>query len=83
MSTPPARPRPQRRKSSPEIGPVTIVAVNDEEMALAEAAAELDAVQAVLGRLDDGTVDRCEVCGGPIGIDRLRTEPLTQRCERH
>jgi DnaK suppressor protein len=54
-----------------------------DEAALAAAAAELDEVQAVLGRLDDGSFDRCQVCGAPIGPERLKADPLTTRCARH
>jgi RNA polymerase-binding transcription factor DksA len=54
-----------------------------DEAALAAAAAELDEVQAVLGRLDDGSFDRCQVCGAPIGSERLRANPLTTRCAQH
>lgn len=54
-----------------------------DEAALAAAAAELDEVQAVLGRLDDGTFDRCQVCGAQIGAERLKADPLTTRCARH
>jgi DnaK suppressor protein len=54
-----------------------------DEAALAAAAAELDEVQAVLGRLDDGTFDRCGVCGAPIGVERLKADPLTTRCAQH
>jgi DnaK suppressor protein len=57
--------------------------MNDDETALAVAAAELDAVQAVLGRLDDGTFDRCQACGGPIGSDRLKADPLGGVCDSH
>lgn len=58
-------------------------AAQREEQLLAAAAEELDAVQAALGRLDDGTIDRCEVCGRPVGIDRLRADPLLTRCADH
>lgn len=54
-----------------------------DEAAMAAAAAELDEVQAVLGRLDDGTFDRCGVCGAPIGVERLKADPLTTRCAQH
>lgn len=54
-----------------------------EEMALAGAAAHLDGVETALARLDDGTFDRCEVCGSTIGQDRLLEDPLLTRCPQH
>lgn len=54
-----------------------------DEAALSDAAAELDAVEAVLDRLERGTFDRCEVCGAPIGQDRLLEDPLLTRCPTH
>lgn len=54
-----------------------------EGAALDSAAGELDAVEAALRRLDDGTFDRCQVCGRPVGVDRLREDPLLTRCVEH
>jgi RNA polymerase-binding transcription factor DksA len=51
--------------------------------ALAEAAAELDEVEAALRRLEDGSFDTCEICGQPIGPERLLENPLLTRCARH
>ena len=53
------------------------------EATLEEAAAELDAVDAALGRLEDGSFEKCSVCGAPIGRERLLQEPLLTRCEAH
>lgn len=50
---------------------------------LAELAADLDAVDAALVRLDNGTFDVCEVCRRPIGQDRLVADPLLTRCSEH
>lgn len=36
-----------------------------------------------LARLDDGTYDTCEVCGGQIATERLETVPMTRRCREH
>jgi len=33
-------------------------------------------------RLRDGSYDRCERCGGPIGEQRLLARPATRRCVR-
>ncbi|HMC40932.1 MAG TPA: hypothetical protein VKI19_14800 [Acidimicrobiales bacterium] len=57
--------------------------VNAAEAALAEAAAELDAVEAALQRLDEGTFDTCEICGQPIGSESVQEDPLLTRCPVH
>ena len=54
-----------------------------DEAFLAEIAAELDSVEAALIRLDDGTFDRCQVCGGRIAQERLMADPLATRCSVH
>ena len=48
-----------------------------------EAEAELAAVEAALGRLDDGTYGRCEACGGPVADADLAQEPTVRRCADH
>ena len=53
------------------------------EAALDQAAAELDAVDAALARLEDGSFEKCAVCGAPIDRDRLRQDPLLTRCAAH
>ncbi len=57
--------------------------VAGDEAFLAEMAAEFDAIQAALARLDEGTFDRCQVCGGRIGEERLMADPLVTRCAAH
>jgi len=42
--------------------------------------AELEAVDATLSRLADGTFGWCEACGEPISEERLDSDPLTQAC---
>ena len=54
-----------------------------DQASLDRAGAELDAVEAALARLDDGSFEHCEVCGGPIRRDRLQADPLLRRCDRH
>lgn len=61
-------------------GPDPVAA--DEEF-LAAVAAEFDAVQAALVRLDDGSFDRCQTCGGRISQEQLVADPLTTRCPLH
>lgn len=43
----------------------------------------MDAVEAALARLDDGSFDRCDQCGGSIGTERLVADPLLTRCPAH
>ena len=37
-------------------------------------------IEAALKRIDDGTYGICEVCGKPIGEERLRAIPWTRYC---
>jgi RNA polymerase-binding transcription factor DksA len=40
----------------------------------------LDAIDAALGRIDEGTYGRCERCGGPIEPERLEALPWATLC---
>ncbi len=40
----------------------------------------LEQIEDALSRMDEGTYGRCEVCGGDIDDERLRSLPLTTRC---
>ncbi len=40
----------------------------------------LDKVRKALDRLEDGTINECEDCGGPIGFKRLLARPVTTLC---
>jgi len=44
---------------------------------------ELRDVEAALRRLASGAYGRCEVCGAPIGDERLRAVPAASRCTSH
>lgn len=55
-------------------------AVEDPTKLLADVSRTLDAVEAALGRLDDGTYGRCDGCGGPIGDGAMADDPLARRC---
>jgi RNA polymerase-binding transcription factor DksA len=61
----------------------TLADHTDEAARLGQAGAELDAVEAALQRLDDGSFDRCEVCRAPISIEQLSADPLRTRCAQH
>jgi RNA polymerase-binding transcription factor DksA len=65
-------------QSSPEESP----GLGDAQL-LEQMSAELDAVEAALARLDRGSFDTCELCGGRIGQDRLLEDPLLTRCPSH
>jgi RNA polymerase-binding transcription factor DksA len=43
----------------------------------------LDEVASAIGRLEDGSYGRCEVCGVPIGAARLEAMPATRFCIEH
>ena len=44
---------------------------------------EMNEVQAALDRLEEGTYGRCEICGRPIGDERLEAVPATRYCVEH
>lgn len=44
---------------------------------------ELVDVADAYGRLEAGTYGRCEVCGRPIGEERLAAIPAARRCTEH
>lgn len=61
----------------------TATAMYDRELdeGLEEGAREtLAEIDAALKRIDDGTYGICEVCGKPIGADRLSAIPRTRLC---
>jgi DnaK suppressor protein len=51
-----------------------------DEVALANATAELAQIVLALRRLDDGSYGLCEDCGEPIDPRRLRALPATPYC---
>lgn len=57
-----------------------------ERIAQVSAARNLDAklrhVERALAKLDDGTYGTCDVCGGPIGAERLEAIPSAVMCVR-
>jgi DnaK suppressor protein len=46
----------------------------------AAAAADLQAADAALRRIDDGTYGVCVRCGEPIGEARLKARPIAETC---
>ena len=40
----------------------------------------LKEIEAALGRIDDGTYGACQLCGKPIGAERLRALPWARLC---
>lgn len=44
---------------------------------------EFDEVEAALERLENGGYGKCEVCGKPIGNERLQALPSTRFCIEH
>jgi RNA polymerase-binding transcription factor DksA len=49
----------------------------------ADIAADFDAVDEALARLDRGTYTTCEVCEAPLPESVLAAEPLRRRCAEH
>lgn len=61
-----------------------VAAEKGEYQALsAQLKAELDEVEAALGRLDEGTYGLCETCGRPIASARLEAKPAARYCIDH
>ena len=61
----------------------TATAMYDRELdeGLEEGARDtLAEIDAALQRIEDGTYGSCEVCGKPIGADRLNAIPWTRLC---
>jgi RNA polymerase-binding transcription factor DksA len=48
----------------------------------AQARARLEAIDAALRKVDSGVYEICDVCGGPIGADRLAARPAALTCVR-
>lgn len=46
----------------------------------AEAEAQLAALEEAEAALAAGRLGTCEVCGRPVGVDRLLARPTTRRC---
>ena len=49
---------------------------------LAQARADLDAVDEAMNKMTNGDYGVCEACHGPISVERLRAIPSTVRCIR-
>ena len=46
-------------------------------------AGDLEAVEAAMRRLDDGTYGRCVRCGGNLPEEELSADPLATACAEH
>ena len=56
----------------------------EKELAILRSLEEqLEAVDAALERLDEGTYGKCEACGADIGDERLDAVPTTRFCVNH
>jgi DnaK suppressor protein len=49
---------------------------------LTQARAHLDAIDAALRKADSGVYEICDICGGPIGAERLAARPAALTCVR-
>ena len=61
--------------------PLPLAASFDHGSVLAGIEAELDAIDAALGRLDDGSYGRCTRCGATLPSEQLDTDPLLVACQ--
>ena len=60
-----------------------LVSLSQKYVAAAEVVNILEDVDAALIRMNNGTYGRCEVCGDPIEIDSLETDPFVKFCLEH
>lgn len=65
-----------------ELGTETQQREQDQSL-LEQLEGELADVEDAYARLDAGTYGRCEVCGRPIGEERLQAIPAARRCADH
>jgi DnaK suppressor protein len=49
---------------------------------LAQAREHLAATDAALGKVESGRYEICDICGGPIGAERLAARPASLICVR-
>jgi DnaK suppressor protein len=49
---------------------------------LSQARAHLAAIDTALRKVDSGTYEICDICGGPIGEERLAARPASLVCVR-
>ncbi|MGD0704552.1 MAG: TraR/DksA C4-type zinc finger protein [Trebonia sp.] len=49
---------------------------------LAQARSHLDAIDAALRKVDSGVYEICDICGCPIGAERLAARPAALTCVR-
>jgi DnaK suppressor protein len=49
---------------------------------ISQARAHLAAIDAALRKVDSGTYEICDICGGPIGEERLTARPAALICVR-
>ncbi len=63
-------------------GAADAAAVEAEQLA-DRLGSDLAALEAALGRVEDGSYGRCEVCGEDIGDEVLAEAPAAVRCHRH
>ncbi len=49
---------------------------------IGQARAHLTAIDAALRKVDCGTYEICDMCGGPIGAERLAARPASLTCVR-
>lgn len=69
-------------EAAPRPEPVDALA-HETDAFIAEADARLRAIELSLRALEDGSYGQCEVCGRPVGDDRLALRASERRCAEH
>lgn len=65
-----------------DIGTETFERAKDFSL-LEQLEAEINALDAALRKIDEGTYGRCEVCSNEIDAERLEAMPGTRTCREH
>lgn len=82
MDTPPLA-EPPDAGTAAVLAAEALVEAAAREVGLDTMAADLDAVDAALRRLDDGTYATCEVCTVALADEVLAADPVARRCPSH
>ena len=67
---------------APDSGDDSVAAtlIDTDHAAVDRDLAEVRSIDRALGRMADGSYGRCSACGDEIAIERLRANPIAERC---